>query len=343
MNIVKKHKRLSIFLCIILSVIAGILLYINFESFRQVINIIIISFIIAYILKPVKVALVKRFKIKDSLVSIIIILGIVIAFSVGIFAVLPTFFREINNIGPILSNINDNIEGFLLKGSLGNSSFIRFLYEAGREEIDGIINSLSEVAIDNIISMSSNLLSFAIVPVVIYYFLSDYSKITNKFYLLIPLEKRNIVKRICKDIDKVLSQYILGQLFLSLIITILTFIILMAIKVRFPLWLSFLNGIFNVIPYFGPFLGGAPVVFIALIDEPIKGLWALIGMIIIQQVEGNILSPKITADSTDMHPLIIIILLLFGEKIGGIVGMILIIPIAVIFKVIYDDIDYYIF
>ena len=343
MNIVKKHKTLSIVIGIVLFIIAGVLLYINCEAFNQVINIIIISFIISYILKPVKVSFVKKFNIKDSLASIIIILAIVISFSIGVFMIFPTFFREINNIGPILSSINDNIEGFLLEGSLGNSSFIRFLYEEGRDQIDALVNSFSEVAIDNIIAISSNLLSFAIVPVVIYYFLADYKSITNKVYLLVPLEKRNIVKKICKDIDKVLSQYILGQLFLSLIITVLTFVILVSIKVRFPIWLSFLNGVFNVIPYFGPFLGGAPIIFVAVIDEPIKGLWALIGMIVIQQVEGNILSPKITADSTDMHPLIIIILLLLGEKIGGIVGMILIIPIAVIFKVIYDDIDYYLF
>ena len=66
-------------------------------------------------------------------------------------------------------------------------------------------------------------------------------------------------------------------------------------------------------------------------------------MFLIQQIEGNILSPKITGDSTNMHPIIIIILLLIGEKLGGFVGMIIAVPIGVIIKVIYEDINDYLF
>ena len=78
-------------------------------------------------------------------------------------------------------------------------------------------------------------------------------------------------------------------------------------------------------------------------ESPEKAVWTVIAMTIIQQVEGNILSPKITADSTNMHPLMIIILLLLGEKLGGFIGMIIIIPIGVIIKVIYEDINDYLF
>ena len=69
----------------------------------------------------------------------------------------------------------------------------------------------------------------------------------------------------------------------------------------------------------------------------------MFGMIVIQQIEGNILSPQITGNSINMHPFIIIILLLIGDKFGGFMGMILVVPIAVIIKVIYDDINYYLF
>ena len=86
-----------------------------------------------------------------------------------------------------------------------------------------------------------------------------------------------------------------------------------------------------------------PAVFVALIDSPSKAIWAIIGMFILQQLEGNILSPKITGDSTNMHPIIIIILLLIGEMFGGLVGMILAVPIGVIIKVIYEDANYYLF
>ena len=80
-----------------------------------------------------------------------------------------------------------------------------------------------------------------------------------------------------------------------------------------------------------------------LMDSLSKCLWSAIAIFIIQQIEGNILSPKITGDSTNIHPLVIVILLLVGEKLGGFIGMILVIPIAVVIKVIYEDVNYSLF
>lgn len=78
-------------------------------------------------------------------------------------------------------------------------------------------------------------------------------------------------------------------------------------------------------------------------DSPQKGIYITVLLFLLQQLEGNILSPKITGKSINMHPFVIIILLLIGESCGGFTGMIFIIPCAVIFKVLYDDINYYIF
>ncbi len=155
--------------------------------------------------------------------------------------------------------------------------------------------------------------------------------------------KPDINGNINKNIDKILSRYILSQLLLSLIIGVLSFVLLLVLRIKFPLVLSIINAIANIIPYFGPIIGGVPIIFMALTGSVTKGLLAAVGVFLIQQVEGNFLAPKITGDSTNMHPIIIIILLILGEKMGGVIGMVLIVPIAVIIKVIYDDIDYYLF
>ena len=188
-----------------------------------------------------------------------------------------------------------------------------------------------------------NLINLAIVPIIAYYFLVDGDIIYNKLMLVFPTEKRVVIKKIICNIDRVLGRYIMSQLLLSIIIGVLTLILLLIIGVKFPVALAIINAITNVIPYFGPILGGVPIVFIALTMSPTKGLIAFIGVILIQQIEGNILAPTITGDSTNMHPIIIIILLILGEKIGGIIGMIVVVPIAVMIKVIYDDINNYLF
>ena len=197
--------------------------------------------------------------------------------------------------------------------------------------------------VDNLISSLESIISLAIVPIVTYYFLVDGELIFNKLLLILPTEKRVIAKKVINHIDKVLSRYIISQLLLSLIIGVLTTIALFILNVKFSILLGVFNGVLNIVPYFGPIIGGLPAVFIALMESPNKALWTLIIIFIIQQIEGNILSPKITGDSTDMHPIIIIILLLIGDKLGGFIGMILIVPLGVIIKVIYEDINDYLF
>lgn len=224
-----------------------------------------------------------------------------------------------------------------------NLGFAKFLYDEAKVSMVEFGNMLSTKLVDNIISVSEHMLSMAVIPVVTYYFLADNREINAKFLNLVPLEKRKITKVIASDINKLLSRYIGSQLVLSAIVTAITFIMLLIFRVKFSIALSILNGILNIIPYFGPIFGAVPIIFIALLDSPIKGLWTGIGILLLQQVEGNILSPKITGDSINIHPLIIIILLIIGENFGGFVGMLIIVPIGVIVKVIWEDINYYIF
>lgn len=161
--------------------------------------------------------------------------------------------------------------------------------------------------------------------------------------LIFPVSQREIIKSFMNDIDKVLSRYVLSQIELSVIVIIMTFILLTVLGIRFALILAIINGLFNIIPYFGPILGMIPALAIALVSNPLKCILTFIGLGAIQQIEGNFIAPQVTASSTDIHPLIIIILLVLGEKLGGIIGMILIIPLFVILKVVYDDLDYYLF
>ena len=109
-----------------------------------------------------------------------------------------------------------------------------------------------------------------------------------------------------------------------------------------PLVLSVVNGVVNIIPYFGPIIGGVPIVFIAMTSSITKDNSS--SRSIYHSISrGDLLAPKITGDCISMHPVTIILLLILGEKIAGVAGMILCVPIAVIIKVIYDDINYYLF
>lgn len=343
MEKLKKHKVLLIKLTLVgVVILCGILIFIT-PKLRGILTIVLSSFMLAYVLKPLKRSIARRLNVSEKKVALIMVLSILIFLILSVVVLIPLIFKELNNIVPTITSISTKIEEYFTKSSAYNSAFLRFIYEEGISKFNGLINGASEGFVDKLISFSENILSFAVVPVATYYFLADDYKIWQKVSLLIPIKKREVTKKIIKDINKLLESYILGQLLLSLIITVITLLALLIIRVKFAVALSVLNGIFNIIPYFGPIFGAIPVVIVALLDSPSKALWAAIAILIIQQIEGNILSPKITGQSTNMHPLVIIILLLVGESFGGFVGMILVVPIGVIIKVIYEDINYYLF
>lgn len=339
----RKHKKLILSLLILLFVVAFILAYFFNHSINTIVNIIIMSFILAYTLSPIRDTFETKLKVSKRMASILVISIIIGIVTTCVIVIVPALFNEIANISNIFDNINIFLQEVVEKYNLNNIIAINVIYNEILEKGNAIWINFSESAVDNLIKFSDNIISFAIIPIMIYYFLCDGNKIYSKCLLLLPTEKRGITKKIFEDIDRVLTRYIASQLLLSVVIGGLTFILLLILKVKFPLWISILNGILNIIPYFGPIFGAVPAIIVALLESPLKALFVVIGMFVIQQVEGDILAPKMMGDSTDMHPFVIIILLITGDNFGGFIGMILAVPIAVIIKVLYDDINYYLF
>ncbi len=385
-----KYKSILAKVGIVFIVVLILLIYFFYEPVSSVINLILISFIIAYAIKPLRNYLCDKFRISKRISSLIIILLSLGIFTTIIYFIVPTIIYESGNFGIMLDNIELYLMNMASKFNLSDLSLFETAYIQINEKINLFLASLSGNLIDNIASILENLVGFAIIPVVAYYFLADGELIYNKMLLIFPTDKRILIRKINSNIDKVLSRYIVSQLLLSVIIGVLTFIMLLVLGIKLPLILAILNAInsnidkvlsryivsqlllsviigvltfimllvlgiklplilailnaiANIIPYFGPIIGGVPMVLIALLQSPTKAILALIGAFLIQQIEGDLLAPKITGVCINFHPIIIIILLILGGKIGGVAGMVLAVPILVIVKVIYDDINYYLF
>lgn len=338
-----KHKHLLVKIAIIFIFILILLIYFFYNPVQSVVNLVLIAFIIAYSIKPLRNYFCDKFKISKRVSSLIIILISLGIFTTIIYFIVPTIIYESGNFGVMLDNVELYLTNIANKLNLTDLSLFETAYIQVNEKINLFLASLSRNLIDNIASILENLIGFAIVPIVAYYFLADGEMIYNKLLLIFPTDKRILIRKINSNIDKVLSRYIVSQLLLSAIIGVLTFIMLLILGIKLPIILAILNAIANIIPYFGPIIGGVPIVFIALIQSPTKAILALVGAFLIQQIEGDLLAPKITGICINFHPIIIIILLILGGKIGGVVGMILAVPVLVIAKVIYDDINYYLF
>jgi predicted PurR-regulated permease PerM len=335
----KKFKLLFII------IIVFILIYLSFKSavIKEVYYLLTMSFIIAYSLRPLQKVLTNR-GMNKKLSAVIILTTFVIIALVCIVIVVPSIFKESLNISSSLTAVQHFIQNFYEKlKPLSNNKTMYLILDTIYTKTNSMLVALLTKIFNSVLSLGENLLSLAVVPLVVYYFLADGDIIGNRLIVIFPSKSRTMIRKILSDIDKVLGRYIMSQFLLCAIIGILTFFVLISLKVQYPIILSILNALFNIIPYFGPLFGAVPAIIVALLSSNKAAIWTAVLLYLIQQIEGNIISPKITGDSVSMHPLIVIILLIIGGKLGGFLGMVLAIPIGVVVKILYEDINYYLF
>ena len=130
-----------------------------------------------------------------------------------------------------------------------------------------------------------------------------------------------------KKMDTIFSGFVRGKLLDSLIIGILCFIVCSILKMPYAPLVSVIVGVTNIIPFFGPFLGAIPSAFLILLVSPLKCLYFIIFILVLQQFDGNILGPKILGNSTNLSSFWVIVAILVGGGFFGVAGMFLGVPL----------------
>ena len=198
------------------------------------------------------------------------------------------------------------------------------------EGMDYILNKV----IGTLKMLLSSILLLAIIPFIVFYMLKDYDEIKKAIWYITPRRFRQSGQLFIKDIDESLGNYIRGQLLVCLIIGLFASIALWIFGMKYPLLLGVVIGITNIIPYFGPLIGAIPAGLIAATISIEMVIVVLIIVFILQFIEGNLLSPIIVGKSLHMHPIMIMVALLLGGEVGGVIGLIIAVPVLAIIKVI---------
>ena len=152
-------------------------------------------------------------------------------------------------------------------------------------------------------------------------------------YGCLNLRQANLVIEELRFINQMFGGFIIGKLVDSLIIGIICFIGVTILNMPFPMLLSVIIGVTNVIPFFGPFIGAIPAAFLVFLVSPLQCVYFLIWILLLQQFDGNILGPKILGNSTGLSSFWVLFSILFFGGLFGFVGMIIAVPA---FAVIYD-------
>lgn len=159
------------------------------------------------------------------------------------------------------------------------------------------------------------------------------AQLKKALYALLKKETAAKLVRIARESHRIFSGFINGKLLDSLIMGILCFIGMSIIDFEFVMLISFIVGCTNVIPFFGPFFGAIPSVLILLMVDPLQALWFAIFVFVLQQLDGNVIGPKILGDSTGLPALWVMFAILVGGGLFGVIGMFIGVPA---FAVIYE-------
>ncbi len=302
----------------------------------------IIGIIIAWLFEPF-VNFLETKKIKRVFGTIITYIILFLIVILVLSALLPLLAEQISQFAGAAPDIFSAIKGWCLgvfdylktveyidAEALKDEFFVKF------EEIAvGISSSLPNQLISFVSSLFSGLGTFAIGLIIGFLLLVNFRGIENILKLL-PKKYRNTGMELAGEVNVSLRSYVQGALIDCGVVFILTSIGFWVIGLEAPVLFGFFCGITNIIPYIGPYIGGAPAVIVGLTQSPTIGILTLIIIVVIQFLEGNLLQPYIMSKTTKLNAIVIMLGLLVFGYFFGIIGMLLSTPILAAIKTIFQ-------
>ena len=307
----------------------------------------LIAILFALLINPLVMFFEKRFKLHRILnifiAYIIIFIVLIIVATIFIPSIIYTLNTLIKEIPHYISMMEDFLSVHLKQTDILEISIPHIKNNINlilKELIDVFSKTSSEFML-YIFSLTSILFNIIMGIILSIYMLYDKENISqgckNLLYCLTTKNKTDSIIDFFSMCHDIFYHYIIGRILDSIIIGILAFIgFKFILKIDNSLFLGFIVFLTNIIPYFGPFLGAIPPIAMALIQGPMKAFWVLIFVFILQQIDGNIIGPKIMGDQVGLSPLWIISAVLLGGSLFGIIGVFLSVPIAAIIKSCID-------
>ena len=194
----------------------------------------------------------------------------------------------------------------------------------------GILRTLSFVT-----NTFGFVLGLIVIPFWLFYILYDQAKAMRGAFGLVPPRFRTDTLNLIRVVDDILSAYIRGQLLLCVFIGVMATVGLSLLGVRFPAVLGLVAGVFEILPFIGPVIGAVPAVIVATIQAPLLGLWTLLLFVGIQQLENLLLVPRISGKAVQLHPAVIMVVLVLGNQIAGFWGLVLAVPVTAIIRDVF--------
>ena len=322
--------------------------------------------VIAYLLKPVcncvedflRRLLPEKMGTAANMlaVTISLLFGILVVYAL-IMMIVPQLITSVTTLYyTARNNLNDFVDWASHQEIIASNQklldFIETSYDNLQDTLDNIVRtklvpsmqSLLSGAALGVMSFVTFLKNIIIGVIVSVYLLASRKKFGQQckmiLYSLIKPRWADIILEEVLYADKMFGGFINGKILDSAIIGVLCYIACLIFKFPSALLVSVIIGVTNVIPFFGPFIGAIPATLLILIQNPIKALWFVLFVLVLQQVDGNIIGPKILGNTTGLSSFWVLFAILLFGGLWGFVGMIIGVPL---FAVIYDVLKKFVF
>lgn len=176
-------------------------------------------------------------------------------------------------------------------------------------------------------------LSVLIAPILAFFLLKDLDRIRRHVWALIPVDWRPAAYKLGLDVDRSLAGFIRGQLLVALFVGLMATLWTGVLRIPFAPLIGALAAVTDIVPYIGPVVGAIPAVILAFAVSPLKAVYVILGFVVIHQLEGSVVGPKVMGESVGLNPLVVIFSLLVGGEAAGLTGLLLAVPVAAVIKV----------
>lgn len=309
-----------------------------FWAVRAILLPFILAMVLAYLMAPVVEVIASRMRIHRVLAILVVYAILASGVALVVVYAVPVLIQQsvqlIRQVPKFAVGIQGNWDYWLTRFHQAPiPPSIRTAIQATGSHLQGDLLKWLKSLLHVLFGLVPGVLSLLIAPILAFYVLKDLARIRRRFWLLVPVEWHGAVFKLGFDIDRALNGFIRGQLIVALVVGLLSTLWMLLLGMPDAVLVGALAAITDVIPYVGPIAGAIPAVALALARSPLEAVWVVAGFILIHQLEGAVIGPKVVGDSVGLHPLVVVFAILAGGDLAGLSGVLLGVPVAAVLRV----------
>ncbi|MBI5466496.1 MAG: AI-2E family transporter [Candidatus Kerfeldbacteria bacterium] len=336
-------RNINVSFVVLLKIVLMILALYFLYQVLDVLALVFVAIVLSTALDP-WVDWFQRNHVPRSLAMLIIYFVLFVVISLVVVLMVPPLVAQLGQLASSFPYYYSKLAAGFSSWETGAGDDISATLQQTLQSLGSSLANATSSVLSTVAGIFGGLVQFVVALVMTYYLVVDETGLKRFIRSLTPSRHQDYVWDLMSRIQRKLGLWLRGQLLLMLVVGVMTYIGLAILKafnlvqMDYILVLALWAALTEVVPYIGPVLGGIPAVFLALAVSPIQALIVLGLYVLVQQLENNLLVPVIMKRAVGLNPIVSIVVILIGAKLGGIVGALICIPVATALAVVLSDV-----